>query len=225
MLATVALLRLAGRQWPWPFVWLCACAVVVVLDPRALMQAGFWPSFVAVGVLFANGSANDGGEGAGARLARMAREQWAVTVALTPLSLLLFQQVSSVGLLANAIAIPWVNLVLTPLAMLGVLLPPLWDLAARAVQLLALVLQWLAELPLATLSAPAPAPWASVTGVAGGVLLAMRLPGALRMQGCRCCCRRCRRPAAAGGRVRAAGGRHRPGQCGAGAHRDPQSAL
>ena len=183
MLATVALLRLTGRQWPWPFVWLAACAVVVAVDPWALMQAGFWLSFVAVGVLFASGSADAGGGGAAARLARMAREQWAVTLALTPLSLLLFQQVSSVGLVANAIAIPWVTLVLTPLAMLGVLLPPLWDLAARAVQLLAFVLQWLAELPLATLSAPAPALWASVAGVAGGVLLAMRLPWALRLQG------------------------------------------
>ncbi|WP_309904465.1 DNA internalization-related competence protein ComEC/Rec2 [Variovorax soli] len=183
MLATVALLRIAGRQWPWPFVWLCACAVVVALDPWALMQAGFWLSFVAVGVLFATGSAQEGGGGAVARLARMAREQWAVTLALTPLSLLLFQQVSSVGLLANAVAIPWVTLVLTPLAMLGVLLPSLWDLAAWAVQVLAVVLQWLAELPLATLSAPAPALWASVAGVAGGVLLAMRLPWALRLQG------------------------------------------
>lgn len=183
MLATVALLRLSGRQWPWPFVWLCTCAVVVAVDPWALMQAGFWLSFVAVGVLFATGAPDEGGTGIATRVARMVREQWAVTLALTPLSLLLFQQVSSVGLLANAIAIPWVTLVLTPLAMLGVLLPPLWDLAARAVQLLALVLQWLAELPLATLSAPAPALWASVAGVAGGVLLAMRLPWALRIQG------------------------------------------
>ncbi|VTU26352.1 ComEC family competence protein [Variovorax sp. PBL-H6] len=183
MLATVALLRLSGRQWPWPFVWLTTCAVVVAVDPWALMQAGFWLSFVAVGVLFATGASDEGGTGIAARLTRMAREQWAVTLALTPLSLLLFQQVSSVGLLANAIAIPWVTLVLTPLAMLGVLLPPLWDLAARAVQWLALVLQWLAELPLATLAAPAPALWASVAGVAGGVLLAMRLPWALRVQG------------------------------------------
>ncbi|WP_162583711.1 DNA internalization-related competence protein ComEC/Rec2 [Variovorax sp. PBS-H4] len=183
MLATVALLRLSGRQWPWPFVWLLTCAVVVAVDPWALTQAGFWLSFVAVGVLFATGPPDEGGTGIAARLAHMAREQWAVTLALTPLSLLLFQQVSSVGLLANAIAIPWVTLVLTPLAMLGVLLPPLWDLAARAVQLLALVLQWLAQWPLATLSAPAPALWASVAGVAGGVLLVMRLPWAFRVQG------------------------------------------
>ncbi len=56
MLATVVLLRLSGRRWPWPQVWLLAMAVVVLLDPWALMQAGFWLSFVAVGVLFAAGT-------------------------------------------------------------------------------------------------------------------------------------------------------------------------
>src|SRR5207237_4571557 len=52
MLATVGALRLAGRRWPWPQVWLLACAVVVTIDPWAMLQAGFWLSFVAVGVLF-----------------------------------------------------------------------------------------------------------------------------------------------------------------------------
>jgi competence protein ComEC len=185
MLATVALLRLAGRRWPWPFIWLCTCAVVVALDPWALMQPGFWLSFVAVGVLFAAGTTTSDAEdmSARARLARMWREQWTVTLALTPLGLLLFQQVSAIGLVANAIAIPWVTLVITPLAMLGVVLAPLWDLAAWAVQALALLLQWLAQWPLATFSAPAPALWAAVAGVAGGVLLAMRLLWSLRMLG------------------------------------------
>jgi competence protein ComEC len=54
MLASVGLLRLAGKRWPWPVVWLLACTVVVVADPWALLQAGFWLSFVAVGVLFAS---------------------------------------------------------------------------------------------------------------------------------------------------------------------------
>lgn len=58
MLAAVALLRLTGRRWPWPYVWLCACAVVVAIDPWALMQAGFWLSFVAVGILFAADATN-----------------------------------------------------------------------------------------------------------------------------------------------------------------------
>lgn len=185
MLATVGLLRLSGRRWPWPPIWLCACAVVVALDPWALMQPGFWLSFVAVGVLFAAGSMAPDAPAMRlrTRLAQAWREQWVVTLALTPLGLLLFQQVSAVGLAANAVAIPWVTLVLTPLAMLGVVLPISWDAAAWAVQALAVLLQWLAALPFATVSMPAPALWAAAAGVAGGVLLSMRLPGSMRALG------------------------------------------
>jgi competence protein ComEC len=185
MLATVALLRLTGRRWPWPHVWLLTAAVVVALDPWALMQAGFWLSFVAVGVLFATDAAVPGERktSASSRLLQFFREQWVITLAITPLSLLLFQQVSLIGLLANAVAIPWVTLVITPLAMLGVAVAPLWDLAAWAVQVLALLLQWLAGLPYATLSMAAPPWWMAACGVAGGALLAMRLPWSLRSLG------------------------------------------
>ncbi len=234
MLATVVLLRQSAKQWPWPFVWLVAMAVVVLLDPWALMQAGFWLSFVAVGVLFAAGppqgkQAPSGGrelreasergvhiainsEAAGARisgaagqfetesslkkrlwvswlsaplagLAGAAREQWVVTLALTPLSLLLFNQVSLVGLLANAVAIPWVTLVVTPLAMLGVLCAPVWTAAAWTVSFLTSFLQWLAAWPLATVNVAAAPLWCAAAGVAGGVLLAMRLPFHWRMLG------------------------------------------
>ena len=185
MLATVALLRLTGRRWPWPHVWLLIAAVVVAVDPWALMQAGFWLSFVAVGVLFTTGFMRPAGEKTGpmARLAGFFREQWVITLALTPLSLLLFQQVSVAGLLANAVAIPWVTLVITPLAMLGTAVAPLWDIAAWAVQALAVLLRWLAALPYATLSTAAPPVWMAACGVAGGVLLAMRLPWSLRTLG------------------------------------------
>ena len=67
---------------------------------------------------------------------------------------------SLVGLLANLLAIPWVTLVVTPLALPGVLAAPLWDVAAWAVQALGVVLQWLAACPFATLSVPAPPLWA-----------------------------------------------------------------
>jgi competence protein ComEC len=186
MLATVALLRLTGRRWPWPHVWLLTAAVVVAIDPWALMQAGFWLSFVAVGVLFAT----DAGvplekkkSGTATRMFKLFREQWVITLALTPLSLLLFQQVSLVGLLANAIAIPWVTLVVTPLVMGGAIIAPLWDLAAWAVQALAVLLQWFAALPFATLSMAAPPWWMAACGVAGGVLLAMPLPWSMRTLG------------------------------------------
>jgi competence protein ComEC len=185
MLATVALLRIAGRRWPWPCVWLLACAVVVTVDPWALMQAGFWLSFVAVAALFATDAMVEAGQALTwrRRLGRLAREQAVVTLALTPLTLLLFQQVSVVGLIANALAIPWVTLVVTPLAMLGALLPWAWDAAAWAVQGLSWWLQWLAAWPFATVSVAAPPLWAAVGGVAGGVLLAMRLPWSIRVLG------------------------------------------
>lgn len=194
MLATVVLLRQSGRQWPWQPAWLLAMAVVAVLDPWALMQAGFWLSFVAVGVLFATDSGAADAPSASAEgqfdsrfmpwwlarplagLLRAAREQWVVTLALTPLALLLFNQVSLVGLLANALAIPWVTLLVTPLAMLGVFYAPLWSVAAWAVGLLTGFLQALASWPLASVDVAAAPLWCAVAGVLGGGLLALRLP-------------------------------------------------
>ena len=214
MLAAIVVLRMSGRQWPPVTTWLLAMAVVVAADPWALMQAGFWLSFVAVGVLFATDSGatkaiktraigvcdlkNESAGRWGRRwrllgdlvLRRMGggllaglREQWVVTLALTPLSLLLFNQVSLVGLLANAVAIPWVTLVVTPLAMAGVLFAPLWDGAAWAVQGLTWLLQVLARWPLASVSAPTAPLWVAVAGVLGGLLVAMRLPLAWRLLG------------------------------------------
>ena len=183
MLATLAALRWSGMRWPWPQVWMLACAVVVAFDPWALRQAGFWLSYVAVGVLFATdaGVAQPSADSSrlrntASRLAAMLREQWVVTVALAPLTLLLFGQVSLVGLVANAFAIPWVTLVVTPLAMLGVAWPWLWDLAGYAIALLMAVLQWLAAWPWATLMLATAPWWLAAAGMLGGVLLVARLP-------------------------------------------------
>ena len=194
MLALVVGLRMGARRWPWPAVWLLAMVAVLALDPWALMQPGFWLSFVAVGILFASGDrvhrgGDDGQDAPGwARLGARAvwgllREQGVVTLALAPLSLLLFGQVSLVGLVANLVAIPWVTLVVTPLAMLGVLVSPLWDLAAWAVQGLGALLAWLGGWDGAALFRPI-APWPlALLGVLGGLLLALRLPWSLRSMG------------------------------------------
>jgi competence protein ComEC len=188
MLATVALLRLSGARWPWPLVWLLACAVVVVSDPWALMQAGFWLSFVAVGMLFATdlGATHaDSTRASGLKdhMLSGVREQWVITVALTPLTLLLFGQVSIVGLAANAVAIPWITLVVTPLAMLGVLLPVLWELAAAAVGWLHAYLQWLASWSWASVAVAVPPLWAGAAGVLGGLLLVLPWSWRLRVLG------------------------------------------
>ena len=193
MLAVVALLRLSGRRWPRPQVWLAACTAVVALDPWALLQAGFWLSFVAVGVLFATDSIAGGRRATpatatfhsnfGRWAGRLLREQAVVTLALTPLTLLLFGQASVVGLAANLVAIPWMTLLVTPLAMGGVVLPLSWDAAAWAVQAMGGVLAVLAAWPWATVARPTAPVWAAAAAVLGGGLLCMRLPLPLRLLG------------------------------------------
>jgi competence protein ComEC len=55
--------------------------------------------------------------------ASSARVQYAVTIALAPLTANWFSQVPLIGPLANAIAIPWVSMLVTPAVLAGVLLP------------------------------------------------------------------------------------------------------
>ncbi len=188
MLAAVAWLRSGGRHWPWYAVLAVAAAVVLALDPWALLQAGFWLSFVAVAVLFAtSGEQQAPASGLWQRLRQGAvgfiRQQRVVFLALSPLSLLLFGQVSLIGLLANMLAVPLVTFGITPLAMLGVLHPALWHGADWLLQGLMLCLQWFAALPLAHYQAAIAPWWAGLAGIAGGLLLCLRLPWGLRLQG------------------------------------------
>jgi len=195
-------LRLLGRQWPWQVVWLAAMAAVLALDPLALWQPGFWLSFVAVGILFATdaglglhrqrpsvGLAQPGAQAMAVVAAggRLLREQAVITLSLAPLSLLLFGQFSVVGLVANLLAIPAVTLVVTPLAMLGVFLPGLWEVAAWGVQALTAALAWLAQWPGAVLHRPIPPLPLALGAVVGGVLLVMPWPWALRLAGVLMC--------------------------------------
>lgn len=210
MLAVVLGLRLLGRRWPWYVVAGVALAIVLTWDPWAGLQAGFWLSFVAVGVLLTGGDssrtprqvdanstppsawspglsvASRGRLLAGAFwqiLVQMAGTQGRITVALAPLTLVLFGQVSVVGFVANLVAIPWVTFVTLPLALGAVVLPGFWGPAAWAVQVMVDVLVWLSEWRLASFALPAlPVVWAA-TALAGGLVLVSRLPWAWRSIG------------------------------------------
>jgi competence protein ComEC len=97
-----------------------ALAAVLLLDPWAVLSPGFWLSFGAVAVIFYVAAGRSSRPG---WLAQWGAVQWAVTVGLAPLTLVLFRQVSLVSPLANAVAIPLVSLVITPLALAGAVLP------------------------------------------------------------------------------------------------------
>ncbi len=202
MLAAVTLLQALGLRWPWPLVLLAAAVVVTALDPWALLQAGFWLSFVAVGLLMASSGAqasappSTGGEAeAGApptgwrgwprrlwaAVRADLRTQVIATIGLTPLTLVFFQQVSVVGFAANLIAIPVITLVITPLALLGVALVPLWTAGGWVVQQLNAVLAWLAALPGAVWAVPAAPVWAQWAGIGAAVLFVMPVPWRARL--------------------------------------------
>lgn len=181
MLASVSALQTLGLRWPWPLTLLAAAVVVTAADPWALMQPGFWLSFGAVGLLMAAG----GGQAATwrERLKAALHTQFVATVGLAPLSLICFSQLSLVGLLANLVAIPLISFVVTPLALLGGLFPPLWALAALLMQALMAWLKLLAAWPLAVWWLAAAPLWSQVLALLGAALMVVRLPWRLRLAG------------------------------------------
>ncbi|MCK9381797.1 MAG: DNA internalization-related competence protein ComEC/Rec2 [Sulfuritalea sp.] len=170
MLGVVAAARLWGREVAASRVLLLALLLVLLLDSWAVLAAGFWLSFGAVALLFHIGS---GRLGPAHWLIEWGRAQWAVTLGMLPALLALFQQFSLVSPLANAVAIPVVSLVITPLVLAGALpfLDPLLLLAHLLTTWLMAFIDWLAGLPLAMWQQAAPPPWAVLLALAGGVWL------------------------------------------------------
>jgi competence protein ComEC len=72
-------------------------------------------------------------------------------------------------------------LLITPLALLGVLLPPLWSLSAWCAMQLNAYLEVLSNAPWAVWQAAAAPPWAVAAGLLGGLLVVLPLPWRLRM--------------------------------------------
>lgn len=101
----------------------CAGAGVAALDPWAPLSAGFWLSFGAVAILLRIADLPFDAEAGwrqrwASRLAQATRLQLLVTLGLTPLLAFLVYQVSVGSPLANAVAIPSVTFIVTPLALL-----------------------------------------------------------------------------------------------------------
>jgi competence protein ComEC len=193
MLGVVTLLQISGLRWPWYWTLASAALAVVLMDPWSVLQVGFWLSFVAVGALLLSSRLRTTAvpEGLpmvrGAMLGRVAvalwgllREQAVVTAVLTPLGVLFFGQLSLVGLLANLLAIPWITLLITPLALLGMLVPGLWTLTSVLLQPLLYLLDAMAAWPWARLYTARPPLWLALPAVLGGLWLIW--PAAARLR-------------------------------------------
>ncbi len=194
LMLAVAAFGLGARAPLAPTRIVCAAAALVVAaDPWAPMATGFWLSFGAVAVLL----------GAGASAARIqeattfagrlrnvfaaaARLQWLITLAMLPVLAFMFQQASASSPLANAIAIPVITFIVTPLALatgLFSVIPGLGGAAAatgwaghQALAWTLVPVEWLAHVSWATLDV-AQLPWPVLLVAMLGVAWALQPPG------------------------------------------------
>lgn len=176
MLAVVAVALWRGHQTSATRVLAWALFWVVLLDPWASIAPGFWLSFGAIAIIFL---VTVGRIGKVHWLSGWLRIQWAITLGLIPLLLILFQQVSLVSPIANAIAIPAVSLVVVPLTLLAAI--PIFDfmlpLAHGVLSIVMLFLESLSSMPNAVWQQHTPPMWTIAVAIAG--ILWLLLPGSL----------------------------------------------
>jgi len=148
-----------------------ALFLVLLVDPFAVMSAGFWFSFSAVAVIFISllshrDPAYESDDNAGddevrwwQRFVYIGRQwvrlQLIISVFLLPLSLFMFQQGSLVSPLANLLLIPYVSFLVVPIVLAGIIFnfihldtaQLLFSLAALMLDFIWPFLDFLAQLP------------------------------------------------------------------------------
>lgn len=174
MVALVLLWRLRFRHLGVWLALLVALNAVLLVEPLASLQAGFWLSFAAVAVLLLVFA---GRLGPWPWWRSWGRAQWSMAVGLLPAMLALGLPVSLSGPLVNLLAVPLLGVVVVPLALLGTLLLPVPWLGETCLWLAGGLLHglfWGLTQVAAVLPAwlpVAPPLWAWCLGVLGVVLL------------------------------------------------------
>lgn len=101
-------------------IWLYALLAVLLLEPAAVLSVGFWLSFLCVGALILSGVHTlcpDTG------IRQWIKSQWVASLASLAILAVLFQRFPLLSPLANAVAIPLVSMIVTPLSLLGLIDP------------------------------------------------------------------------------------------------------
>lgn len=138
------------RHGHWFHAWIIALAAVLLLQPMAPLDGGFWLSFIATAfvILVARGLPRQHAA------KTMVGLQWRLSLALLPVIWLTFSEVPWLSPLANLLAVPVVSLLVLPMALLGAIAAP-WPAlsalcfggASEVVAWLFGGLAWLAEAP------------------------------------------------------------------------------
>ena len=123
MIVVVAGVRTTRRPFAGAGALALAAIAVLLVDPLALLGAGFWLSFLGVAWLLWCLPR------AGPRpslLREFLSAQGVATLGLLPACAVLFGQASLAGPFANLVAVPWWSLVVVPLALIGTGLDLVW---------------------------------------------------------------------------------------------------
>lgn len=156
MLAVVAVMLVWRRSLSGFQIWCWALTLVLLLDPFAVLTPGLWLSFGLVAALMMTSLGRIRQD---TKWLALLKAQWAALImSLVPLALF-FGSYPLVSPLANALAIPFVSVVLTPLSLLAVALPLDWPLhlIAWLIRYFYMAVEWLAKGPQLSLPAlPAP---------------------------------------------------------------------
>jgi competence protein ComEC len=155
---------------------------VLLIDPLAPLSVGAWLSFGAVGAILwlLTGRVRPAvSHGRFEKLRAFLKVQWAVTVGLLPLAILVFGNVSLVSPVVNLLAIPFFTWLVVPLVLLGSAAVFAWAplgtvLLSGANALLAAawpVLAYCASFDLAVWHSPDPPAWAKVLLCLGAALV------------------------------------------------------
>ncbi|MBI5613022.1 MAG: DNA internalization-related competence protein ComEC/Rec2, partial [Gammaproteobacteria bacterium] len=120
MLAVAMAGILWSRRRSPSYILAVALLLVLAIDPLAVLAAGFWLSFAAVALILYVIHPGRARATWRERWRAWTGMQWAIAVGMLPLMLVLFQQTSVSGPIANLIAIPVIESLVIPLTLLGV---------------------------------------------------------------------------------------------------------
>jgi len=156
---------------------------ILVIDPFAAMDAGFWLSFIAISIIAYGMTCRVQTNISGWHNVwwKWGRVQYLVAVGLFPVLVLWFQQYPLVGILANIIAVPYISLIVVPLVLLGIVLLPVafpigefvLQFAGQALGILWPFLEYLSSLEFNLWHSASPSPLVFVAGMIGVLILLM----------------------------------------------------
>lgn len=161
MLAVILFSALLQRSYKPSQIIAAALVLVLLWDPFAVLSASFWLSFSAVALIYYFLTTKPLRT---SRLSQWWQMQWAISLGMLPVVVLYFQQAPLSSPFANLLAIPWVSMLVLPVAMLSTLLAFIstalstWglQLAAGLMHALFVGLNWAADFKWSLYYLPAP---------------------------------------------------------------------